>query len=66
MTPKEPIEHWALAKASEIVKREGVALALSARSLDEDAITADSTLLGAAIAEALLEAFVMGERTKTD
>lgn len=54
---KEEAKRWAISKAREIVLREGAALALSIRDLDENAISADSTLLGAAIAEALLKAF---------
>lgn len=60
MSPKptrEDAEKWAVTKAREIVMREGAALALSARELDEDAISADSTLLAVAIADALLKAF---------
>lgn len=51
---------WAIAKAGEIVKAEGVELALRARELDLTAIEAESTLLGAAIAKALIEAFDNG------
>lgn len=48
---------WAIRRAREIVMREGAALAISARELDEDAIQADSTLLAAAIAQALIEVY---------
>lgn len=51
---------WALTRAREIVQREGSELALAARELDIDRITADSTLLGAAIAKALIEAYETG------
>lgn len=54
------LQAWSIGKAREIVLREGAGLALSARSLDEAAIEADSTLLGAAIAKALIEAFEAG------
>lgn len=50
-----PIEAWAISKAREIVLREGAALAGSITDRDEAAIEADSTLLGAAIAQAIIE-----------
>lgn len=50
-----PIEDWAISKAREIVLREGAALAGSIADRDEAAIEADSTLLGAAIAAAIIE-----------
>jgi len=43
--------------AQDIVRREGAALALSARELDEDAIAADSQLLAIAIAQAIIDAY---------
>jgi hypothetical protein len=43
--------------SSEIVKREGAALALSACDRDEPSIEADSNLLGIAIAQAIIEAY---------
>lgn len=43
-------------RAQAIVKREGAALALSARELDEDAMVADSQLLAVAIAQAIVDA----------
>lgn len=43
-------------RAQAIVLREGAALALSARELDEDAIAADSQLLAVAIAQAIIDA----------
>jgi hypothetical protein len=61
MTSDE-FEGWALSKAREIVSREGAELALRARELDIDAVEADATLLGAAIAKALIEAFEMGQK----
>lgn len=42
--------------AQAIVLREGAALAMSARELDEDAIAADSQLLAVAIAQAIIDA----------
>ena len=44
-------------RAQEIVLREGAALALSARDLDEDALAADSQLLAIAIAQAIVDAY---------
>ena len=43
-------------RAQAIVLREGAALAMSARELDEDAIAADSQLLAVAIAQAIIDA----------
>src|SRR5216684_5386124 len=43
--------------SSEIVKREGAALAESACDGDEPAIEADSNLLGIAIAQAIIDAY---------
>lgn len=43
-------------RAQAIVLREGSALALSARELDEDAMVADSQLLAVAIAQAIVDA----------
>lgn len=44
-------------RAQAIVKREGAALALSARELNEGAIVADSQILAIAIAQAIIDAF---------
>jgi hypothetical protein len=44
-------------RAHEIVKREGGALAISARELDDAAIAADSHLLAIAIAQAIVDAY---------
>ena len=46
--------------STEIVKREGAALALSASDGDEPAIEADSNLLGIAIAQAIVDAYQAG------
>jgi len=48
---------WAIQRGRDIVLREGAELALSARELDEAAITANSTLLAAAIAEAMIDVY---------
>ena len=54
---RDEAQRWAISTARDIVMREGAALMLSTRDLDEAAIEADSTLLGVAIAEALMRAF---------
>jgi len=51
---------WASKTSSEIVKREGAALAESACDGDEAAIEADSNLLGIAIAQAIIDAYRAG------
>ena len=51
MTADE-IRTWAAKSATEIVKREGVALVMSACDRDGTAVEADSNLLGVAIAQA--------------
>ncbi len=56
----DQLREWASKAASEIVKREGAALALSASDRDEAAIEADSHLLGIAIAQAIIEAYRVG------
>ena len=52
----DQLREWASKAASEIVKREGAALALSVSDRNESAIEADSNLLGIAIAQAIIEA----------
>ena len=59
MTDDE-LRKWASKTASEIVKREGVALALSTSDRDPAAIEADSNLLGIAIAQAIVDAYQAG------
>lgn len=54
------LREWASKAASEIVKREGAALALSAGDRDETAIEADSNLLGIAIAQPIIEGYCAG------
>jgi hypothetical protein len=54
------LKEWASKASSEIVRREGAALVLSACDRDEPAIEADSNLLGIAIAQAILEAYQAG------
>jgi hypothetical protein len=56
----DQLRKWASKASSEIVKREGAALAQSACDRDEPAIEADSNLLGIAIAQAIVEAYQAG------
>jgi hypothetical protein len=56
----DQLREWASKVASEIVKREGAALALSACDRDEPAVEADSNLLGIAIAQAIVDAYQAG------
>ncbi len=56
----DQLSKWASKVSSEIVKREGAALALSACDRDEPAIEADSNLLGIAIAQVIMEAYRAG------
>ena len=53
---EDQLKEWASKEASEIVKREGAALALSVSDRSEPGIEADSTLLAIAIAQAIIEA----------
>ncbi len=59
----DQLKEWASKAASEIVKREGAALALSVSDRNEPAIEADSNLLGIAIAQAIIEAYQAGVAT---
>jgi hypothetical protein len=56
----DQLKEWASKLSSEIVKREGAALALSACDHDKPAIEADSNLLGIAIAQAIMDAYRAG------
>jgi len=56
----DQLKEWASKAASEIVKREGAALALSACDRNEAGIEADSNLLGIAIAQAIVEGYRAG------
>jgi hypothetical protein len=56
----DQLKKWATKTSSEIVKREGAALALSVSDRDETAIEADSNLLGIAIAQAIIDAYRAG------
>lgn len=59
----DQLKEGASKAASEIVKREGAALALSVSDRNEPAIEADSNLLGIAIAQAIIEAYQAGAAT---
>ena len=54
----DQLREWASKAASEIVKREGAALALSVCDRNPPAIEADSNLLGIAIAHTLTQASI--------
>jgi hypothetical protein len=56
----DQLREWASKASSEIIEREGAALALSACDRDEPAIEADSNLLGIEIAQAIIEAYRAG------
>ena len=56
----DQLKEWASKTASEIVKREGAALALSACDRNESETEADSNLLGIAIAQAIIEGYRTG------
>jgi hypothetical protein len=56
----DQLKEWAGKAASEIVKREGAALALSVCDRNEPSIEADSNLLGIAIAQAIIEGYRAG------
>jgi len=61
----DQLSEWACKTSSEIVKREGAALALSVCDRDDPAIEADSNLLGIAIAQAIIEAYRAGVAAAT-
>lgn len=52
---QEEVRNAAIARAQEIIRRDAVELALSSRDLDEEAISANTTILAAQIAKALIE-----------
>ena len=56
----DQLKERASKEASEIVKREGAALALSVSDRNEPGIEADSNLLGIAIAQAIIEGYRTG------
>jgi hypothetical protein len=60
----DDLKLWAIHRATEIVKREGVQFAVAARERNEKAIEAESALLVTAIALGILEAHNLGKSSK--
>ncbi|OJF98737.1 hypothetical protein [Pararhizobium antarcticum] len=56
MNQRDDINTWAIYRAQEILGREGMDLAKSARSFDHKAIRENGMLLARAIAASLIEA----------
>ncbi|CAN7279030.1 hypothetical protein LJR255_001311 [Pararhizobium sp. LjRoot255] len=56
MRKRDEVENWAVDRAQQILMREGMDLALSARDFDSNTIRAKGKLLAMAIAASLLEA----------
>ena len=56
MRQRDEVENWAVCRAQQILMREGMDLALSARDFDAGTIRAKGKLLAMAIAASLLEA----------
>ncbi|CAN7257610.1 hypothetical protein [Pararhizobium sp. LjRoot238] len=56
MRKRDEVENWAVYRAQQILMREGMDLALSARDFDNNTIRAKGKLLAMAIAASLLEA----------
>jgi hypothetical protein len=56
MRKRDEVENWAVYRAQQILMREGMDLALSARDFDSHTIRAKGKLLAMAIAASLLEA----------
>lgn len=56
MRKRDDVENWAVYRAQEILMREGMDLALSARDFDSTTIRAKGKLLAMAIAASLVEA----------
>jgi hypothetical protein len=63
MTSDE-LKLWAIYRATEIVKREGVQFALAARERNEEALEAESAVLATAIARGIIEAYNLGKSSK--
>ncbi|MBW9063250.1 hypothetical protein JNB71_07960 [Rhizobium herbae] len=61
MRKRDDVENWAVYRAQQILMREGMDLALSARDLDKKAIRAKGKLLAMAIVASLLEASAVAE-----
>lgn len=56
MQKRDDVENWAVYRAQQILMREGMNLALSARDTDSSMIRAKGKLLAMAIAASLVEA----------
>jgi hypothetical protein len=56
MQKHDDVENWAVYRAQQILMREGMDLALSARDFDSGAVRAKGKLLAMAIAASLVEA----------
>lgn len=56
MRKRDDVENWAVYRAQQILMREGMDLALSARELDSGTMRAKGKLLAMAIAASLVEA----------
>lgn len=56
MQKRDDVENWAVYRAQQILMREGMDLALSARDFDTGTVRAKGKLLAMAIAASLVEA----------
>lgn len=56
MQKRDDVENWAVYRAQQILMREGMDLALSARDFDSGMVRAKGKLLAMAIAASLVEA----------
>lgn len=56
MQKRDDVENWAVYRAQQILMREGMDLALSARDFDSRTVRAKGKLLAMAIAASLVEA----------
>ena len=56
MRKRDDVENWAVYRAQQILMREGMDLALSAREFDSGTVRAKGKLLAMAIAASLVEA----------
>lgn len=59
MRKRDEVENWAVNRAQQILMREGMDLALSAREFDSGTVRAKGKLLATAIAASLVEAFAV-------
>ena len=63
MTPDE-LKQWAIDRATNIVKREGIQFALAARERHEELLSGESALLITAIALVIADAYDLGKSSK--